>query len=86
MSESKRIGITELLSVPEEVLEEWRRSAIEHYSKPNPNAWRYNPRFPLEDQSYAAREDFYYRLKCLKAEQEYFDLLEKKKKRESNAN
>lgn len=83
MAEAERISLTELVSnIPEETLEEWRRMAIDQYSKPDPHARTYNPRFPLADQSYAAQEDFYYKLQCMKAEQEYFDLLEKKKKRE----
>ena len=84
MEKSESIGLVEVLSnTPEETLEEWRRSTIEQSSKPNPHALKYNPRFPLEDQSWAAQEDFFHKLKFLKAEQEYFDLMEKKKKRES---
>lgn len=83
MEDSKSISLTEALDkIPEETLEEWRRSAIEQSSKPNPYALKYDPRFPLEDQSWAAREDFFRKLEFLKAEQEYFDLMEKKKKRE----
>lgn len=80
MSESESIDLVEVLSnIPEETFKEWRREVMEQLSKPNPHATRYDPRFPLEDQSYAARDDFFYRLKCKKAEQEYFDLLKKEK-------
>ena len=80
MSESESIDLVEVLSkTPEETFEEWRREVMEQLSKPNPLATRYDSRFSLADQSYAAREDFYYRLKCKKAEQEYFDLLRRER-------
>lgn len=85
MEESKRLSIRD---ISEEEWEKLKKLAIRStFFEPDPNAREYNPRFPLADQSSAAQRDFYYNLRCMRAEQEYFALMEKKKKRESvNAN
>lgn len=83
MLEPERISIRDL-ELSDEIIEMFRerqKQAAKALTELDPNAREYNPRFPLADQSLAARKDFYYKLECMRAEQEYFDLLQKKQNR-----
>lgn len=83
MSEFERISIRDIEASNElaKIFRECQKEAAKAFTQPDPNAKEYNPRFPLADQSPAARKDFYYKLECMRAEQEYYDLLQKKQNR-----
>lgn len=65
MEESKRLSFKD---ISEEEQKKLKERFPDYSPEPNPNAREYNPRFPLADQSYDAQKDFYYKLRCMRAE------------------